>query len=1354
MSDTSPQKQLLQACLQGNIEQVRHLVREQKCNPVVRSEDEATALHIASQCGHTEIVRYFIDELNCDLEVRNKNRSTPLHFACGHGKYDVVRYLVDEKGCNMNITGNFQAAPIHYACQLGHIDIVRYLVEKGCNLNVRADRGMSPLHAACFSGKTDVVHYLIGENKCDIESKGDHECTPLFYACEAGRIDIVRYLIEQGCNRAARIDTDATALHHACAHGHLNVVKYLIDKQICDPWLQNKINETAMQVAIAKGQIEILKYFVEKFGIEEHNIFYLSTSFTLTLDSKISKTIEVSALHVACTHGHLPIVEYLVKQLKLDPGKKCCIECGTENTPLLAACSTGRLDIVQYLLLQTNAYLYSKLTNELSGACYGCHPNVVEYLIHNHKADPNHEGGKFDHGPLQLAISGGSEKEENLSQALEVMEILVSRGININRRNYLGDTALHAACKLDQPVFVQFLLSKKCDPTLLNKAKKTPLWTAHSAEVIKIFMRYTPTEVCERILSDDIEENKSLELLKCLIEEHKWDPNEKTSNEDTVLHLACKSDKAVIVKYLFSFEGISYDPCAKNRDNETPLQLTSSINIIKELIKHVDNAIVLLTNPLANEKDILELVKEIKRATLKNATDENGNTALHLACLTDRAEVVKYLLQKIHLSVNARNESNIVPIQLTKKSEIIRELIRYGANPTDLYHYYRMILGSSKQLQTAVKVCILGDSNAGKSALIASLNKDEWLNVVLSQNLSTLESDAGSGVTVRDFNSKLCGQGTVYDFVDDKILHEKYSELLTELSTAPLVIIIVINLNDKDSSIISSLQYWLKFVEHLPSSNNTIVIGSKSDCCTSRDVSETISILQERVDELSDVKCRDFISLNCCDHSSSDMARFKRSLVRVCNNARYSNALAFNAHCFQVYIVDKFRSHEAVTFHDILKKVEEDEKHMQENDPLFFLPQTKFQLKKLCTELHEKGQVVFLQHSDIEKSWIIFDKSPLVSNIERVIRRKDLYQIPSNNGVLQVSTIANLKVFKKYDSEMVFGLFSHLEYCKQVSDRKPFSSCHYFFPGLLDNHAPKSVWKHPDMHNHYCGWILHCVRQEQSFTSEFSQALILRLMLNSVVPLTNPEDNSASVKEKCTVWKGGLYQGYTSGVEILIHAHSDNKAITVLFRQEGQDIHVANYIEVRSNAISTIRECAKKLCPNVSTRECFIDPTEAREHPADKVTSELHGCMFDTCKLAVAAATTVLKPNLVNSLTGINPTSPQMLLHFEPYIDLPPAIVKEICNRNNPRYVCCLTDYFLFRLNHKIDKSFMLKEIFDIILKENAILETRYSVPDERKLFYKLKEWTNRDKVTYQQLHEILDRFSVFSGFDFLVCSP
>ena len=125
-----------------------------------------------------------------------------------------------------------------------------------------------------------------------------------------------------------------------------------------------------------------------------------------------------------------------------------------------------------------------------------------------------------------------------------------------------------------------------------------------------------------------------------------------TKNGDTALHLACKADRLTTVKYLFSVDSFKYDPYAKNKFNQSPIELTSSKEIIRELIKH-GNPIDLLINPVMDEEQVLQLVKEIDKDKL-NGTTANDNTALHLACLTDRATIVKYLLRESKIDVNAR----------------------------------------------------------------------------------------------------------------------------------------------------------------------------------------------------------------------------------------------------------------------------------------------------------------------------------------------------------------------------------------------------------------------------------------------------------------------------------------------------------------------------------------------------------------------------------------------------------------------------------------------------------------------------------------------------------------------------
>jgi ankyrin repeat protein len=207
--------------------------------------------------------------------------------------------------------------------------------------------------------------------------------------------------------------------------------------------------------------------------------------------------------------------------------------------------------------------------NLMNLACKYGHSEIMRYLLNRSTSDVDSEESNGN-TLLHIAVTA-----ENLKGTYETVIASVS---NLDRRNCLGETALHAVCKLHpcRPDIINLLLSSGCNSQISNFAGRTPLWVTQSSEVFKIFMRYSPADVCERILSDDIDEEQSLELLHCLIQQYNWDPNDSTKNGDTALHLACKADKLTIVKYLFSVNAFKYDQYIKNKLNQTPIELTSS----------------------------------------------------------------------------------------------------------------------------------------------------------------------------------------------------------------------------------------------------------------------------------------------------------------------------------------------------------------------------------------------------------------------------------------------------------------------------------------------------------------------------------------------------------------------------------------------------------------------------------------------------------------------------------------------------------------------------------------------------------------------------------------------------------
>ena len=220
--------------------------------------------------------------------------------------------------------------------------------------------------------------------------------------------------------------------------------------------------------------------------------------------------------------------------------------------------------------------------------------------------------------------------------------------------------------------------------------------------------------------------------------------------------------------------------------------------------------------------------------------------------------------------------------------------------------------------------------------------------------------------------------------------------------------------------------------------NHIIIAGSNIDKCKKDEMRKIGNFLQKRVSNMPSMDYHDFIALDCRSHSSSDFTKLRRCLAKLCIIARNPK---FNAHCFQVYIMDRFKGKAAVSVPEIINRMREEEEGVDQNDPLNFLPQSDFQLQNLCVELHNKSQILCLRdptvnEMDFENSWLVIDKAELISQLFEAFESMTFKALPSKNGhgILSFSIISDLEPFKVYNSDMFIRFLCHLEYCKEISD--------------------------------------------------------------------------------------------------------------------------------------------------------------------------------------------------------------------------------------------------------------------------------------------------------------------------------
>jgi ankyrin repeat protein len=166
-------------------------------------------------------------------------------------------------------------------------------------------------------------------------------------------------------------------------------------------------------------------------------------------------------LSISAQHGDTARVHELLKQ-GLSPNHFD----SAGFLPLHYACARGHGDVARLLLefgSDHSAYLTGYSPMELS-ARSGSLDIMKDLLYFGADVEEAGQGGR---PPLVSAAA---------HQHLDVMKLLLDNGANINSRDVKGNTALHEAVRLKDPVdFIYLLLRRGADSKLSNMDEKNPM---------------------------------------------------------------------------------------------------------------------------------------------------------------------------------------------------------------------------------------------------------------------------------------------------------------------------------------------------------------------------------------------------------------------------------------------------------------------------------------------------------------------------------------------------------------------------------------------------------------------------------------------------------------------------------------------------------------------------------------------------------------------------------------------------------------------------------------------------------------------------------------------------------------
>ena len=290
---------------------------------------------------------------------------------------------------------------------------------------------------------------------------------------------------------------------------------------------------------------------------------------------------------------------------------------------------------------------------------------IIEYAIEKCHCDPQIKNSK---GALPLHIACCSEWVP-----LEVVQLLSKCDVNTglgsswefdycyentgltSMKLVRGDTPLHIACLRNSIEIVKYLTEEcHCDPQIQNCQGVLPLHIACSSGSLEMVKLVSHCNTNTRITSTCTLISRSIM---------------KEVEGDTPLHIACRYKEDVIVKYLI--EECHCDPQIKNSKGALALHIACAVGSLS-IVRLVSNCDV--NTGLSSEWDFRKL----------NLVP--GDTPLHIACLNNSIEIVKYLTEECHCDPQIQNCQGVLPphIAFEKKSPLMMKLVRWHPHNRDI----------------------------------------------------------------------------------------------------------------------------------------------------------------------------------------------------------------------------------------------------------------------------------------------------------------------------------------------------------------------------------------------------------------------------------------------------------------------------------------------------------------------------------------------------------------------------------------------------------------------------------------------------------------------------------------------